>query len=149
VKPDNFECRAPAVNKECDISEFCDGYTNTCPANGYQGENFECRPAKPTGCDVAEYCIGTSPDCPADDSAPDTTVCIEYDYNCTSNQCGGDVERRERERYCNGSNTRCNGTLITDWTDWEIVVDCLVDEKCHSGYDSEVGIEYGVCGYCY
>jgi len=128
-------CRESAG--ECDVAEYCDGVTPTCPPDQFALAETLCR-ASAGECDVAEYCDGVTPTCPQDQLAPLYTVCraaaglCDATENCTGidvtcppdalkptgascsdgNVCNG-------EETCNGAGTCLAGTLIAiDDGDW-------------------------------
>ncbi|MBI3786549.1 MAG: hypothetical protein HY270_24430 [Deltaproteobacteria bacterium] len=58
---------------ECDLADSCDGSNNDCPVDGKS--TAVCRPAVPGGCDVADSCDGVNDICPPDTVQPAGTVC--------------------------------------------------------------------------
>src|SRR6266568_2007963 len=58
----------------CDIAEYCDGISGTCPSDQLAPMDTLCR-ASAGECDVAEHCDGVAPTCPPDQLAPLYTVC--------------------------------------------------------------------------
>ena len=110
-------CR-PAVDA-CDVPEFCDGRSATCPENrfapagticlasrgecetagtcnasGQCGERAfltgVCRPAA-NSCDVPESCTGSSPTCPENTFQPNGTPCNSDNNLCTQETCQSGV----------------------------------------------------------
>jgi cysteine-rich repeat protein len=58
----------------CDVAESCNGVADTCPADGRTGAGTPCRAAADV-CDAAETCDGVSVACPADGFLTGSTTC--------------------------------------------------------------------------
>ncbi len=151
IRGSGYECRE--VAGVCDVSDECDGINPECPSDGYLPDSTVCRPAR-YDCDAEDFCSGESPDCPSDNALPNTVICDNdpyyIRYQCSSSDCGSNVERREQYKYCNGSSLVCplNNRI---WHEWEIVEDCDTNSICtlENGYGScstcEWGCDAGTC----
>ena len=86
--PATFPDPCRAATEPCDVAEFCDGISVTCPANQYAPASQVCR-ASSGACDDAEFCSGVSAFCPADELSSAGTVCrpgtdaCDADESCT------------------------------------------------------------------
>ena len=83
--PNTVECR-PAAG-DCDVAEFCDGVSSTCPADEFASSATECRTSA-GACDLAENCTGVDADCPADQKS--TAECRAAADDCdVAETCDG------------------------------------------------------------
>ena len=150
-EPAATECRASSG--VCDIAEFCDGSTATCPADVLAPATTECNPAAGV-CDVAEFCDGSTATCSAD--LKSTAECRAAVGACDlAEACDGladacpadlfDPALCDDGTYCNGTET-CNAGICepgtppscsgaTPWCDevLENCAECLVDLDCNDG----------------
>ena len=83
-----------------DAAEFCDGTSDTCPANVAANSGVVCRKQHPAcqaamcgdPCDQEEVCDGVSTSCPPDVKKPSTTVCrISSHLRITPSSCVTDT----------------------------------------------------------
>ena len=73
----------------CDVPEFCDGTTPTCPADVLATSGILCRGIR-SACDAPEVCTGTSAACPADVPAAGGTLCRGISAACDAPElCDG------------------------------------------------------------
>lgn len=92
-------------------------------------------------CDGRNYLPSTT-QCSA---TPDDTQC-----NCSSGECGADVQCRRQYRFCTGGTADCT-TENLQWTDFEEETDCSNDQSCVDEGDTarcetcESSCELGVC----
>lgn len=119
-KPAQTLCRISTGT--CDVSEFCDGVSGNCPANGFLGAGTVCRPAV-GACDVDEVCTGQTAACPPNALRPALTECraaagvCDVAELCTGNSgvCPADLKRtdvcRQSAGVCDAAE-QCDG--VTD-----------------------------------
>jgi hypothetical protein len=78
----------------CDVVEYCDGVSTTCPLDRFKVKDEVCRPLAGT-CDHEEACTGTSADCPTDTFLAQGAACRPAVSEC-------DVVE-----YCDGAGAAC------------------------------------------
>ena len=77
--PNTQQCRASAG--VCDVAEFCDGVSTTCPVDGFLGSSTQCRAASclnGTTAILPAFCSGGSASCPS-----------QTTQNCSPTTCQG------------------------------------------------------------
>ena len=125
-------CR-PAAGP-CDVAEYCDGASPSCPPDAFLPATVACRPVAGE-CDVAEYCSGTAAACPPDAFLPATVACraasctdgiATYAATCTGGgaTCSTLVSEACTPRVCGA--TACLTTCAAD-------TDCVANYHCDSG----------------
>jgi hypothetical protein len=122
--PAGTACREGAG--ECDVAEYCDGVSMSCPPDLLAGLYVECR-ASAGICDVAENCTAYSPVCPEDtlkgpenECRPGAGICDVAEYCtgssplCGPNQfegstklCRASAGTCDVEEYCSGASAAC------------------------------------------
>lgn len=111
------ECRSSAG--VCDVAEFCDGVSDTCPADAFATGN-ECRPSAGV-CDMAEFCAGSGASCPAD----------AFDAGTECRAAAGVCDVAE---FCAGSSADCPvDGLEPDGTPCNDADICTIEDQCQSG----------------
>jgi len=76
--------------------------------------------------------------CDGCDYRPSTYVCesnAEVKYVCAGTDCGDDVYRQKKDRYCDGVSSGCNGSL-SSWSSPSVYTDCDNTETCSPGSSS-------------
>ena len=111
------ECRAAAG--VCDVAEFCDGDSASCPVDTFEPASTECNPSA-GDCDVAENCTGSSASCPTDGFVAASTECRAAAGDCdAAESCTGSSASCPADGFAAAS-TECRGANG----------DCDVAESC-------------------
>ncbi len=85
--PSSQVCRPAQGN--CDLPEFCDGTTPSCPADSVATGGI-CRTGSGDACDPDERCDGITKVCPSDSVAPTGTTCRTSANACDPDEtCSG------------------------------------------------------------
>ncbi|MDX2171448.1 MAG: hypothetical protein SF182_30565 [Deltaproteobacteria bacterium] len=114
-------CRAAGL--QCDVTEYCDGVSGACPADGFAAPTVVCRAASAGQlCDLDELCDGSSPFCPPDQVKSAGSPCRAATGAC-------DVAES-----CDGVATTCpTDAHAADGTSCGDGAFCNGGETCHSG----------------
>ena len=88
IEPGGTQCRAAFGS--CDVAEFCDGASDSCPADVFDPSGTVCRPGRDV-CDRTETCTGVDPFCPVNQLEPEGTECRASAGPCdVADACDGE-----------------------------------------------------------
>jgi hypothetical protein len=134
-------CRGCKSDSECLTREgvstgwVCDTVTGLCHGGDCFPVNTEC-------CDASGKLRTTTYKC---DSQP-----VATEWRCTSSACGGDAQKRDQYKYCDGKNSTCTN-VNPKWDTWVTASNCTDSQLCKvqgadaSCVDCTFGCNNGVC----